>query len=1127
MNHLIRQRCLWIILLFIIALLAPASVSAQCVPAPDPDLNNDGIVSLADLYTVTSKFGLNSGEPGYDPIADTNCDGTIDSTDAVFVQSAMGQTFPPEDEEDNEPPVLSITAPASGSTITDNPPLIQVSYSDEGSGVDQSTLAFSVNSSPISVSCTFEDTGADCTPELAFPDGSITLSAAISDQAGNTAEAESQFEIVPPGVDNQAPDFNITRPIAGALIIDNQHVIEITYSDESGVDISSLTFTANNQSIDVDCQLTSSGGNCTPLNPLPEGGVTLEAMIDDTLGNTATADVQFTVDSLPVEINIISPEDGFITKEEIIEVVGSVGTSVTAVRVNDVEAALSGSTFTANVPLREGTNMLVAVGTKTSSKTGTDSVDVTRDIFAPVVRITTPSNGFVSPNDKIAVAGQVNDIVNGATNPNVKVNGIEATVSDGSFMVVEVPLVRGPNIIEAVGTDVAGNESRHSISVTFQQPVGARMTVGGGNGQSGIVNQTLAEPLVAVVKDSLNNPIAGRVVHFEVTRNNGVVRANASDTPKRVVQVPTDGSGKAQVLFTIGDTAGEGNNRVVATALGVTGQVEFCASAVAANPDKILMVSGDNQRGVVGSPLANPLEALVIDIEGNPIKGINVTFTVEKGNGNLNGQQSLVRTTGTDGIARTVLTLGLEPGINNNVVNASFESLAGLPATFTASGLAPGNPADTRFSGVVLDNGHTPIPNAVVSINDTTVSDITDEKGQFSLENVPVGHIHLHIDPSGSPRPETFPPLEFETVTVAGQNNTLGQPILLPAVDTVSSKIVGGDEDVTLQMPAVAGLELTVFANSATFPDGSKTGRLSISQVHLDKVPMPPPNGTIFMPPAWTIQPAGVVFDPPAAISIPNDGLPPGRVIDIFQFDHTLNEFINVGKGTVSDDGLVIVSDPGYGITRTGWGGCGQPQPPNTCASGCDDGNPCTDDKCQNNSCVHTNISDGTACESDSDKSFSAKGVNIKLDKSCSKGTCKAGKCEPKSDRWGFNNLQNATTDALCKIFDNCIGDPLKTTMQDNLKDKGFSISCVDSNDSNANGNPDCGSAALGGNTLKIGNQSVSTCGSLPKTIRHEMQHGAGNRSHTADVADDTVFACDLSCYGTANKAGADPANCK
>ncbi|MGI0015148.1 MAG: hypothetical protein ACREBU_17175, partial [Nitrososphaera sp.] len=66
------------------------------------------------------------------------------------------------------------------------------------------------------------------------------------------------------------------------------------------------------------------------------------------------------------------------------------------------------------------------------------------------------------------------------------------------------------------------------------------------------------------------------------------------------------------------------------------------------------------------------------------------------------------------------------------------------------------------------------------------------------------------------------------------------------------------------------------------------------------------------------------------------------------------NEFINVGKGTVSQDALVIVSDAGFGITRAGWGGCGQPQPPQTCTSSCDDGNRCTDDSCVNGSCVNT-----------------------------------------------------------------------------------------------------------------------------------------------------------------------------
>jgi len=81
--------------------------------------------------------------------------------------------------------------------------------------------------------------------------------------------------------------------------------------------------------------------------------------------------------------------------------------------------------------------------------------------------------------------------------------------------------------------------------------------------------------------------------------------------------------------------------------------------------------------------------------------------------------------------------------------------------------------------------------------------------------------------------------------------------------------------------------------------------------------------------------------------------MPAGRMIDIFQFDHDLGQFINVGKGTTTEDGLLIVSDPGFGITSAGWGGCGQPQPPQTCAGSCDDSNECTTDSCQNGSCAH------------------------------------------------------------------------------------------------------------------------------------------------------------------------------
>jgi len=746
--------------------------------------------------------------------------------------------------------------------------------------------------------------------------------------------------------DNTPPVFSINSPANNSLVSIARPVISISYSDASGVNTGSIAFTQNGSPLPVSCQLNQTGGNCTPVADIVDGSVVLAASIQDTLGNTATAQVTILVDNSPVSLSVTSPADGFITTASSIAVSGTAGPGVTTVKVNDVNAPITNGSFSATVPLREGKNMLVAVGTKDSGKTGTSSVDITRDIVAPIVKIDSPRDGFNSVEDRIAVTGLVNDIVSGGINPRVFVNGLEATVSDGTFMLVDLPVVRGPNVIQVVATDAVGNQASDSITVNFQTITGKRITVISGNGQADLTNELLPQPIVVAVKDNLGNPVAGSVVNFEVTRNSGLIRANTGDTGKRSLQIPTNGSGQASVLFQLGDTTGEGNNRITATSLGVAGEAEFCASALSAGATEIKMVMGDNQRGIVGQPLAQPLEAMVVDKDGNPIKNLPVTFSITRGDGNLDGLPEISKITGSDGVARAVLTLGPQPGINNNVVKATFVGATTVSAIFMATGVAAGNPANTQFTGVVLDNAHTPIPGSVVSIIDTSVSAVTDDEGQFLLSNVPVGKIHLRIDPTASPRPETFPPLEFETVTIAGQVNILGQPILLPAVQTQNSKLVGGDEDVTIFMPGVAGMSVTVVAGSATFPNGDKTGQLSISQVHLDKVPMPPPNGSLFMPPAWTIQPAGVKFDPPAKVTIPNDGLPPGRIIDIFQFDHTLNQFINVGKAVVADDGFDIISDNGFGITRTGWGGCGLPPPPDTCTRSCGPA-PTPADECQ------------------------------------------------------------------------------------------------------------------------------------------------------------------------------------
>jgi len=135
---------------------------------------------------------------------------------------------------------------------------------------------------------------------------------------------------------------------------------------------------------------------------------------------------------------------------------------------------------------------------------------------------------------------------------------------------------------------------------------------------------------------------------------------------------------------------------------------------------------------------------------------------------------------------------------------------------------------------------------------------------------------------------------------------------------------------------------MKVKANSVTFPDGSRVGTLVVSSVTADKLPMAPPaGGAQFGVPAWTVQPAGTRFDPPIEVTLPNaSSQPAGDNLPIVQWDHDLGQYVAMGRATVSEDGSVLITDSGSGITKAGWGGlcrydpdkCGKNAPPPDCS---------------------------------------------------------------------------------------------------------------------------------------------------------------------------------------------------
>jgi hypothetical protein len=777
------------------------------------------------------------------------------------------------------------------------------------------------------------------------------------------------------------------------------------------------------------------------------------------------------------------------------------------------------------------------------------------------------------------VAGIVNVIVVGTVNDQqaqVTVNGAPAQVANRAFLATDVSLALGSNVIQAVGRDRVGNAATTQITVTRQAlSQQAQIRLISGNNQTGMIGSVLPAPLVVALTDATGNPVANRSVIVKVTQNDGMVAAGGPPAPS--VIATTNAQGQAQVQWTLGMRAGAGANAVEAYAVGFAGTAMFTATGTQGPAGKIVVDSGNDQISAIDQPLPRPLIAVVVDSGNNRLAGVPVTFTVMQGGGSIEGQSSLsgapvaftvssavaaslasvTVNTDADGRAAVTWTLGPQAGNANNLVQADFPSNQGFPASFTASGRVPGDSAQTTIAGVVLDNSNVPIPGVtiravltnVLNSNASAIQSVaavpTDAQGQFAIPQAPVGFVKLVVDGSTAQLPGQYPSLEYDLVTVAGQNNTVGMPIYLLPLNTANqlcvTAITGGG---TLTIPEAPGFSLTFGPGQVTFPGGSKNGCVSVTVVHGDKVPMVPGFG---QQPRFivTIQPAGAVFNPPAPITLPNvDGLKPREVTEMYSFDHDISSFVAIGTGVVSDDGQVIRSSAGVGVLKAGWHCGGNPQARGTVAD-CPPCNWCQGVSGASDQCVFDPAQGGKTCNSVVNSPYNNcikpnTGICIMdpIAPISLRGICKGGELLPNGEPCNAGGSQLAACDGVghcigtgnqcpsacnsipspntCMIYGcnnatctqtpdpdcqtQCIGQPAGTTCNAGGSASGACQSgqCV------GNG-PQCPASCNGSNcfngfcvapscTGQSDGTSCNTAGSVPGMCQNGQCHGSGNQ---------------------------------
>jgi Big-like domain-containing protein len=191
-------------------------------------------------------------------------------------------------------------------------------------------------------------------------------------------------------------------------------------------------------------------------------------------------------------------------------------------------------------------------------------------------------------------------------------------------------------------------------------PAPDALTIVAGDGQVALPGATLPESTVIRLVDIAGNPVAAYPIEWHLTVMGGEIE------PATPV---TDANGRLAARWTLSSTAGPQVIRVVATS-SITQQLTAIASPTA--PTAFQIEVGDGQTGHVSQPLPTDPAVVVLDINGQPVKGVAVSWSVTGGGGRISQVSSI---TGTDGVATTTWTLGSTAGPQQLT-----SSVRGLPA---------------------------------------------------------------------------------------------------------------------------------------------------------------------------------------------------------------------------------------------------------------------------------------------------------------------------------------------------------------------------------------------------------------------------------------------------------------
>jgi uncharacterized protein (TIGR03437 family) len=309
-----------------------------------------------------------------------------------------------------------------------------------------------------------------------------------------------------------------------------------------------------------------------------------------------------------------------------------------------------------------------------------------------------------------------------AVNPQaISLSGV-VSISDANGIVTAVATpgtTLGPTQVQ-LGTTVAGTPTPFGVAggvfiqVVFNLTVvapppsgggGALPTsfrITGGNNQSGLPGARLPAPLTAQVLDGSGNPVPNVPVSWQSLNPQSVSLSGVAST--------SDANGMVAATATLGFLLGpaqvqlQSTASVVQTPFGTAGspiQTIFNLTVAQSQPAALTILSGNNQSGMAGAQLPQPLIARVVDASGSPLSNVAVVWQPVNQSVSLS---SVVTTSDGNGLVSAIGTLGSSAGpaqVQVRIANASVQTVFTLQALISLTGIAiaGGNNQQTVPSG--------------------------------------------------------------------------------------------------------------------------------------------------------------------------------------------------------------------------------------------------------------------------------------------------------------------------------------------------------------------------------------------------------------------------------------------